>query len=96
MKDYPDLFTLAKQHHGKILAPNFWNTNRVESFNSIFRSFSDLRRHFPCPDHSDANLRIVSALLQYHPTAIKTRRLSLPDRALWRKSSRKELGTTPL
>ena len=62
MKDYPDLFTLAKQHHGKILAPNFWNTNRVESFNSIFRSFSDLRRHFPCPDHSDA----ICALFQLY------------------------------
>jgi len=62
MKDYPDLFTLAKQNKEKILAPNFWNTNRVESFNSIFRSFSDLRRHFPCPAQSDA----ICALFQLY------------------------------
>lgn len=54
MTDYPNLFTLAGQGKTSILAPNFWNTNRVECFNGIFRSFSDLRRHFPCIKQTDA------------------------------------------
>jgi transposase-like protein len=71
MKDFPNLFTLAKDHKNHVLSPNFWNTNRVESFNGIFRLFSDLRRHFPSTHQTNSLCALWQ--LYYNTTARRSK-----------------------